>query len=140
MQALGVGGGLTTRASSRSLKLFRPQPNGSLKEMRAQPEDLVLADREVAVGVLLGRHHGPFRSRGPRPHRVQLADGEADIGEQLAQVGIRQFDALQAAIRIHRSHIHHAHAADLPRPPQTAKIHVLRQIPSTQIEPAGAAR
>jgi polysaccharide export outer membrane protein len=42
MQALGVGGGLTTRASSRSLKLFRPQANGSLKEIRAQPQDPVL--------------------------------------------------------------------------------------------------
>lgn len=41
MQALGVGGGLTTRASSRSLKLFRPQANGTLKEIRAKPDDLV---------------------------------------------------------------------------------------------------
>ncbi len=41
MQALGVGGGLTTRASSRSLTLFRRQPDGSVTEIRAEPEDPV---------------------------------------------------------------------------------------------------
>lgn len=42
MQALGVGGGLTTRASSRSLTLFRRQEDGTVEEIRAQPEDPVM--------------------------------------------------------------------------------------------------
>lgn len=42
MQALGVGGGLTARASERSVKLYRSQSNGSLKEMRAKLDDPVI--------------------------------------------------------------------------------------------------
>lgn len=48
MQALGVGGGMTTRASERSLKLFRKQPDGSVKEFNAKPDDPV-ADGDVLV-------------------------------------------------------------------------------------------
>lgn len=42
MQALGVGGGLSTRASDRAIKLFRQQADGTVKEFRAKPEDIVL--------------------------------------------------------------------------------------------------
>jgi polysaccharide export outer membrane protein len=41
MQALGVGGGLTARASERSVTLYRPQTDGSLKELRAKSGDPV---------------------------------------------------------------------------------------------------
>ncbi|ACE85849.1 SLBB domain-containing protein [Cellvibrio japonicus] len=41
MQALGMGGGLTARASERSVKLYRPQTDGSLKERRAKAQDPV---------------------------------------------------------------------------------------------------
>jgi polysaccharide export outer membrane protein len=50
MQALGVGGGLTPRASDRALKLFRKQPNGSVKELRAKPDDQVLDGDVLVVG------------------------------------------------------------------------------------------
>lgn len=42
MQALGVGGGLTARASERSVKLYRAQADGSLKEFRAKSDDPVM--------------------------------------------------------------------------------------------------
>jgi len=42
IQALGVGGGLSARASDRTIKLYRKQADGSLKEMRAKSEDNVL--------------------------------------------------------------------------------------------------
>ena len=42
MHALGVGGGLTARASERSVKLYRSQADGSLKEMRAKSGDPVM--------------------------------------------------------------------------------------------------
>lgn len=42
MQALGVGGGLSTRASDRAIKLYRQQADGSVKEYRAKPDDIVL--------------------------------------------------------------------------------------------------
>lgn len=48
MQALGVGGGMTNRASERSLKLFRRQSNGSVLELRTKPDDPVL-DGDVLV-------------------------------------------------------------------------------------------
>ncbi len=41
MQALGVGGGLSARASDRAITLYRQQADGSLKEMRAKPDDKV---------------------------------------------------------------------------------------------------
>ncbi|RZA04769.1 MAG: polysaccharide export protein EpsE [Moraxellaceae bacterium] len=41
MQALGVGGGPNARANERSVKLFRKQPDGSVKEIRANPEDQI---------------------------------------------------------------------------------------------------
>lgn len=47
-QALGVAGGLTPRASGRSLQLFRKLPDGSVKELKAQPNDPVL-DGDVLV-------------------------------------------------------------------------------------------
>ncbi len=48
MQALGVGGGLNARASERSVKLFRKQADGSVKELKAKPDDAVL-DGDVLV-------------------------------------------------------------------------------------------
>lgn len=48
MQALGVAGGVTARASERSIKLFRKQTDGSTKEIRAKPEDAVM-DGDVLV-------------------------------------------------------------------------------------------
>ncbi len=48
MQALGVGGGLTPRASERSVKLFRKQADGTVRESRAKPED-VIADGDILV-------------------------------------------------------------------------------------------
>lgn len=48
MQALGVGGGLTARANDRALILFRKQTDGSVKELRAKPDDPVL-DGDVLV-------------------------------------------------------------------------------------------
>lgn len=48
MQALGVAGGLTSRASDRSLKLFRKQANGSVKELKVKPDDQV-QDGDVLV-------------------------------------------------------------------------------------------
>ncbi len=48
MQALGVGGGLNSRASERSVKLFRKQADGSVKELRAKPDESVL-DGDVLV-------------------------------------------------------------------------------------------
>ncbi len=47
-QALGVGGGPTARASERSIKLYRKQTDGSVKEIRAKPEDPVM-DGDVLV-------------------------------------------------------------------------------------------
>lgn len=48
MQALGVGGGLTPRASERSVKLYRKQADGSVRESRAKPEDTI-ADGDILV-------------------------------------------------------------------------------------------
>ncbi len=48
MQALGVGGGLNPRASERSVKLFRQQADGSVKELRAKSDDMV-SDGDVIV-------------------------------------------------------------------------------------------
>ena len=48
MQAVGVAGGPTARASDRSVKLYRKQPDGSVKESRAKPEDSV-QDGDVLV-------------------------------------------------------------------------------------------
>ena len=48
MQAVGVGGGITSRASERSIKLFRKQADGTVKELRAKPEDTVM-DGDVLV-------------------------------------------------------------------------------------------
>jgi polysaccharide biosynthesis/export protein len=42
MQAIGVGGGPSARASKKAVTLFRQQINGSVKELRAKPEDSVL--------------------------------------------------------------------------------------------------
>ena len=50
------GGGMTTRASERSLKLFRKQPDGSVKEFSAKPDDPV-ADGDVLVLDVVD--HGP---------------------------------------------------------------------------------
>ncbi|HSC66580.1 MAG TPA: polysaccharide biosynthesis/export family protein [Cellvibrio sp.] len=48
MQALSAGGGPTNRASENSVKLFRQQADGSVKELRAKPDDRVL-DGDVLV-------------------------------------------------------------------------------------------
>jgi len=48
MQAIGVAGGPTARASDRSAKLYRKQADGSVKELRAKPDDKVL-DGDVMV-------------------------------------------------------------------------------------------
>lgn len=48
MQALGVGGGPTARANAKAVKLYRRQPDGSAKELRAQPDDPVM-DGDVLV-------------------------------------------------------------------------------------------
>lgn len=48
MQALSAGGGPTARASNSSIKLFRQQPNGSVKELNAKPDDVVM-DGDVLV-------------------------------------------------------------------------------------------
>ncbi len=48
MQALGVGGGPTARANTKAVKLYRRQPNGSTKELRANPEEPVM-DGDVLV-------------------------------------------------------------------------------------------
>ncbi len=48
MQALSAGGGPTARANDSSIKLFRPQADGSTKEIRAKPDDAVL-DGDVLV-------------------------------------------------------------------------------------------
>jgi len=48
MQALSAGGGPTARASESSVKLFRQQADGSVKEMRAKPDDRVM-DGDVLV-------------------------------------------------------------------------------------------
>lgn len=50
MQALGVGGGLTPRASERALKLFRKQDNGSVREIRVKPDDQMLDGDVLVVG------------------------------------------------------------------------------------------
>ena len=42
MQALGAGGGPTARASNSSIKLFRQQADGSVKELNAKPDDAVI--------------------------------------------------------------------------------------------------
>lgn len=42
MQALSAGGGPTARASNSSVKLFRQQANGSVKELNVKPEDTVM--------------------------------------------------------------------------------------------------
>lgn len=42
MQALSAGGGPTARASNSSIKLFRQQANGSVKELSVKPEDAVM--------------------------------------------------------------------------------------------------
>lgn len=42
MQALGAGGGPTARASNSSIKLFRQQADGSVKELNAKPDDAVM--------------------------------------------------------------------------------------------------
>ncbi|GGY74355.1 hypothetical protein GCM10011613_19690 [Cellvibrio zantedeschiae] len=48
MQAIGVAGGPTARASDRSAKLYRKQADGSVKELKAKPDDKVL-DGDVMV-------------------------------------------------------------------------------------------
>ena len=48
MQAIGVAGGATNRASERSAKLFRKQADGSVKELKTKPDDKVL-DGDVLV-------------------------------------------------------------------------------------------
>jgi len=48
MQAIGVAGGPTNRASDRSAKLYRKQSDGSVKELKAKPDDKVL-DGDVMV-------------------------------------------------------------------------------------------
>lgn len=48
MQALGVGGGPTARANAKAVKLYRRQPDGSTKELRAQPDQPVM-DGDVLV-------------------------------------------------------------------------------------------
>ena len=48
MQALSAGGGPTARASESSVKLFRQQADGSVKELRAKPDDRVM-DGDVLV-------------------------------------------------------------------------------------------
>ena len=48
MQALGIAGGTTARASERAIKLFRKQGDGVVKEIRAKPEDPVM-DGDVLV-------------------------------------------------------------------------------------------
>lgn len=47
-QALSVGGGPTARASDNSVKLFRQQADGSVKELRAKPDERVM-DGDVLV-------------------------------------------------------------------------------------------
>ncbi len=48
MQAIGVAGGPTARASDRSAKLYRKQTDGSVKELKAKADDKVL-DGDVMV-------------------------------------------------------------------------------------------
>jgi polysaccharide biosynthesis/export protein len=48
MQALSAGGGPTARASESSVKLFRQQPDGSVKELRVKPDEQVM-DGDVLV-------------------------------------------------------------------------------------------
>lgn len=48
MQALSAGGGPTARASDSSVRLFRQQADGSVKEIRAKPDDGVM-DGDVLV-------------------------------------------------------------------------------------------
>lgn len=48
MQAVGVGGGPTARASERSVKVYRRQADGSVKELSAKPDEKVL-DGDVLV-------------------------------------------------------------------------------------------
>jgi len=48
MQAIGVAGGPTARASDRSAKLYRKQSDGSVKEFKAKPDEKVL-DGDVLV-------------------------------------------------------------------------------------------
>jgi polysaccharide export outer membrane protein len=48
MQALSAGGGPTARANDSSVKLFRQQADGSVKELRAKPDDKVM-DGDVLV-------------------------------------------------------------------------------------------
>lgn len=48
MQALSAGGGPTARASDSSIKLFRQQADGSVKELRVKPDDRVM-DGDVLV-------------------------------------------------------------------------------------------
>jgi polysaccharide biosynthesis/export protein len=48
MQALSAGGGPTARANDSGVKLFRQQADGSVKEMRAKPQDPVM-DGDVLV-------------------------------------------------------------------------------------------
>jgi len=48
MQAIGVSGGVNSRANERAVKLFRQQPDGSVKELRANPHDPV-RDGDILV-------------------------------------------------------------------------------------------
>lgn len=48
MQALGVGGGPTARASDRAVKLYRQQPDGKVIERKAKPDEPV-QDGDVLV-------------------------------------------------------------------------------------------
>lgn len=48
MQALSAGGGPTSRASESSVKLFRQQADGSVKELRAKSDEQVM-DGDVLV-------------------------------------------------------------------------------------------
>lgn len=47
-EALGVAGGLTPRASERALRLYRKQANGSGKELKVKPDDLIM-DGDVLI-------------------------------------------------------------------------------------------
>jgi polysaccharide biosynthesis/export protein len=49
MQALGVGGGFNARANQKAVKIFRPEVDGSVKEMRTKPEDVVLDGDSLVV-------------------------------------------------------------------------------------------
>lgn len=49
MQALAVAGGFNQRASHTSITINRPQPDGSVKVIDVQPNDLVQANDVIYV-------------------------------------------------------------------------------------------